>query len=73
VEDLLEPVEGLEIMERDITPAELGVHPESLQAHGDLVLAVVRDDVVHRFDERTVQILQKGDRIVVIRSVPVVE
>ena len=70
VEDLLEPVEGLEIMERAITPTELGVHPESLQEHGDLVLAVVRGDVVHRFDERSVNILQKGDRIVVIRSVP---
>jgi voltage-gated potassium channel len=70
VEDLLEPVEGLEIMERDITPAELGVHPESLQAHGELVLAVVRGDVVHRFDERTVSLLQKNDRVVVIRTVP---
>lgn len=70
VEDLLEPVEGLEIMERPITSAELGVHPESLQAHGDLVLAVVRGDVVHRFDERSVHILQKDDRVVVIRSVP---
>ncbi|MFN8169277.1 MAG: NAD-binding protein [Candidatus Nanopelagicales bacterium] len=70
VEDLLEPVEGLEIVERDITPAELGVHPESLQAHGDLVLAVVRAGTVHRFDEGTVTLLQKDDRLVVIRSVP---
>jgi voltage-gated potassium channel len=73
VEDLLEPVDGLEIMERAITPVELGVHPESLQEHGELVLAVVRGDVVHRFDERSVHILQKGDRIVVIRSVPIAE
>ena len=72
VEDLLEPVEGLEIVERDITPAELGVHPESLQKHGDLVLAVVRNGVVHRFDGGTVAVLQKSDRLVVIRSVPVV-
>jgi voltage-gated potassium channel len=70
VEDLLEPVEGLEIMERDITPLELGLHPESLQEHGELVLAVVRSGVTHRFDERGVTVLQKGDRVVVIRSVP---
>jgi voltage-gated potassium channel len=70
VEDLLEPVEGLEIMERDITPAELGVHPESLQEHGELVLAVVRGGEMHRFDERRVKVLQKNDRLVVIRSVP---
>jgi uncharacterized Zn ribbon protein len=49
------------------------VHPESLQEHGELVLAVVRGDAVHRFDARSVQLLQKGDRVVVIRSVPVAE
>jgi voltage-gated potassium channel len=70
IEDLLEPVEGLEIVERPITAAELGVGPESLIKHSDVVLAVVRDGVVHRFDERTVTILQKGDRIVVVRPVP---
>ena len=70
VEDLLEPVEGLEIIERAITPAELGVHPESLQAEGDLVLAVVRGGIVHRFDQGTVTLLQKSDRLVVIRPVP---
>jgi voltage-gated potassium channel len=66
VEDLLEPNHGLEILERPITPAELGVAPESLSAHSVIVLAVVRDGVVHRFDERTVTVLQQGDRIVVI-------
>ena len=66
IEDLLEPNHGLEIVERDITPAELGVTPESLSMQSVIVLAVVRDGVVHRFDERSVKILQKGDRIVVI-------
>ena len=68
VEDLLEPNKGLEILERPITPAELGVSPESLSARSVIVLAVVRDGVVHRFDERTVTVLQTGDRVVVISA-----
>jgi voltage-gated potassium channel len=71
VEDLLEPREGLEIVERDITPSELGVSPESLQKYSDLVLAVIRDGVAHRFDEGGVTLLQQGDRIVVVRPAPV--
>ncbi len=67
IEDLLEPGEGLEIVERDITSAELGVAPESLQKASTIVLAVVRAGVVHRFDERKVTLLQAGDRVVVIR------
>jgi voltage-gated potassium channel len=70
VEDLLEPVEGLEIVERDITPAELGVPPESLISEQTVVLAVVRGGEVHRFDEGRVSLLQRGDRIVVIRPSP---
>jgi voltage-gated potassium channel len=66
VEDLLEPNHGLEIVERPITPAELGIAPESLSSQSIIVLAVVRDGVVHRFDERSVTVLQPGDRIVVI-------
>lgn len=68
VEDLLEPVQGLEIVERAITPAELGVPPQSLLEHGTVVLAVVRGGQVHRFDEGAVTVLQKDDRIVVIRA-----
>jgi voltage-gated potassium channel len=72
VEDLLEPRDGLEIVERDITSSELGVAPESLRKHGDLVLAVVRDGAIHRFDEGTLTLLQKGDRLVVVRPAAVV-
>ena len=67
VEDLLEPREGLEIVEREITTSELGVSPESLQKQSDLVLAVVRNGEIHRFDQGTVTLLQKGDRVVVVR------
>ncbi|MGD9955956.1 MAG: TrkA family potassium uptake protein [Candidatus Nanopelagicales bacterium] len=68
VEDLLEPVQGLEIVERAVAPAELGVPPQSLLEHGTVVLAVVRGGEVHRFDHGTVNLLQKDDRLVVIRS-----
>jgi voltage-gated potassium channel len=67
VEDLLEPAHGLEIVERPITPAELGVSPDSLARRNDMVLAIVRDGVIHRFDEGAVSLLQQGDRVVVIR------
>jgi voltage-gated potassium channel len=67
VEDLLEPQHGLEIVERDITPAELGLSPESLLSQGDMVLGVVRGGELYRFDERRATVLQRGDRIVVIR------
>lgn len=62
--DLLAPGEGLEIAEREITPAELGTRPEDCH---DLVLAVIRGDVVHRFDEGTVRLFNPHDRIVVVR------
>ena len=57
-----------ELVERAITPAELGIPPQSLLEHGTVVLAVVRGGEVHRFDEGVVTLLQKGDRIVVIRA-----
>jgi voltage-gated potassium channel len=62
--DLLVPGAGLEIAEREITPAELGTRPEDCD---DLVLAVIRDDVVHRFDEGTVRLFNPHDRVVVVR------
>jgi voltage-gated potassium channel len=66
--DLLEPVEGLEIIERPATPAELGVDPASLQKHGELVLAIVRKGQIHRFDQGRVGVLQRDDRLVVVRA-----
>ncbi len=68
--DLLEPVEGLEIVERATTPAELGVDPGSLIKQGELVLAVVRKGQIHRFDQGRVGVLQRDDHLVVVRAVP---
>mgnify|MGYP001275464129 CR=1 FL=1 len=69
VEDLLEPAQGLEIVERDITPAELGKSPGDLLKRHEVVLTVVRDGVSHRFDEDLITVLQNGDRVVVVRPV----
>jgi voltage-gated potassium channel len=59
---------GLEVVERPITRAELGLSPADVQSAGDLVLAVVRGSEVIRFDQGAVRVFQAGDRIVVIRK-----
>jgi voltage-gated potassium channel len=68
MEDLLDSGRGLEMVERDITAEELGTGPEQIDAQGELVLAVIRDGDTHRFDERVVKALNRGDKIVVIRE-----
>jgi voltage-gated potassium channel len=67
VEDLLEPSRGLEIVERGVSGTELGLHPSALADHQTIVLAVLRDGEVHRFDESSVVTLERDDRVVVIR------
>ena len=67
MEDLLDSGRGLEIVQRDITKAELGIAPTEIDETGEIVLAVIRDGVVHRFDTSDIRILQKGDQLVVIR------
>ncbi len=69
VEDLMDAGRGLEVIERPITRAELGLAPGDVQdKEGELVLAVVRGHEVHRFDESSVRVFQQGDRVVVIRQ-----
>ena len=68
IEDLMDTGRGLEVVEREITRAELGMAPADIQAGGDLVLAVVRGDQVIRFDQGAVRVFQPGDRVVVIRK-----
>jgi voltage-gated potassium channel len=68
VEDLLEPMHGLELHERPVTDSELGLRADALIERGDVVLSVIRDGVAHRFDEGAVTLLQRGDRVVVIRA-----
>jgi len=70
MEDLLDSGRGLEVTERDISRDELGLAPSALDAQGQIVLAVVRKGVAHRFDTDTIGRLEAGDRLVVIRQNP---
>ena len=68
IEDLMDTGRGLEVVERPISRAELGLTPADVQSAGDLVLAVVRGEEVIRFDQGAVRVFQPGDRVVVIRK-----
>jgi voltage-gated potassium channel len=68
MEDLLDSTHGLDVAERDVLPSEVGRKPSDLDTSGQLVLAVMRGTTVMRFDEDGADILQAGDRLVVIRS-----
>lgn len=71
MEDLLDSGRGLEVMEREITRDEMGMSPADLDASGQIVLAVIRKGVAHRFDTSDITRLEPGDRLVVIRHNPV--
>ena len=65
LEDLLTTGDGLEVAEREVLPSEVGHGPQKC---GDQVIAVVRRGVVHRFFDPTVTQLERGDKLVVVRS-----
>jgi voltage-gated potassium channel len=62
LEDVLSSGEGIDIIERDVPPGDVGKPPSG--GPGRLVVAVVRDGDVLRFDDERAQITQPGDRIV---------
>jgi voltage-gated potassium channel len=64
MEDLLTYGEGLEVAERDLLVSEVGQQPQSLP---DQVIAVVRDEKVHRYFDPVVTQLARGDRLIVVR------
>ena len=68
IEDLLEPIAGLQISEREVRPEDVGLSPARLTARGEIVLTVIRNGVSHRFDSGGVKVFQPGDKIVVIRA-----
>jgi len=70
MEDLLDSSRGLEMIERPITGDELGLSPLDLRKKGELVLSVVRGTTVTRFDQPGIRVLQRDDRIVVVRQRP---
>ena len=67
MEDLLDTGRGLEVIQRVVAEAELGALPADIDRSGQIVLAIVRDGEVHRFDNSDIQSLQAGDELVVIR------
>jgi len=69
VADLLEPQDGLEIIERAARTDELGRDPLTLADDSDIVLAVVRGGQLHRFDHDRVRHLEPDDRLIVVRPV----
>lgn len=64
MEDLLAYGEGLEIAERELLVNEVGKQPQQLS---DQVIAVVRDEKVFRYFDPVVTLLERGDRLVVVR------
>ncbi len=64
LEDLLDVGEGLDIIERPVRPDEHGGPPNPAQ--GELVIAVVRDDHIIRFDDPRTRSLVPGDQIVAL-------
>jgi voltage-gated potassium channel len=64
MEDLLTYGEGLEVAERDLLVTEVGKQPQQLP---DQVIAVVRDEKVHRYFDPVVTQLARGDRLIVVR------
>lgn len=63
--DLLSPDAGFAIAERDVEPTEVGGSPRHLS---DIVLGVVRADVLYRVDEPEVDAIEPGDRLLYIRK-----
>jgi voltage-gated potassium channel len=65
VEDLLSSGTGLDLVQRPVTAAEVGLEPRQLR---DLVLSVIRGDRALRFDDRMIGSLQSGDVLVVVHA-----
>jgi voltage-gated potassium channel len=64
IEDLLTTGNGLEVAERELLVPEVGKQPQQLP---DQVIAVIRDNTVHRYFEPVVTQLARGDRLIVVR------
>ncbi len=64
IEDLLSYGDGLEVAERELLVPEVGKQPQQLP---DQVIAVIRDNKVHRYFEPVVTQLARGDRLIVVR------
>jgi voltage-gated potassium channel len=68
-EDLLDPRDGLEVVEVAVDREMTGRTPARMRDLGNVVLAVQRDGAWLRFDEWAAGALAAGDRVVVIKRV----
>jgi voltage-gated potassium channel len=69
LEDLLSLGAGLDIVEREVAPSELGGPLSAVRASAP-VIAVVRGEEVLRFDDPRVERLEEADRLVCLSSHP---
>jgi voltage-gated potassium channel len=67
LEDLLSFGSGLDVIERDIEPGEVGGSLSGVSSDGPVV-AVIRADEVLRFDDERLARLEQGDRLVCLCS-----
>lgn len=65
IEDLLTPDAGLAISEREVESKEVGGSPRHL---ADIVLGVVREGKLLRYDDARVDALEKSDRLLYVRA-----
>lgn len=68
VEDILETRDGLEIVERAATAEDVGSTSQDLILRGELLVAIVRNGVTHRFDSGMVSSIQTDDTLLVIHQ-----
>jgi len=64
MEDLLSPNEGFSVAERAVREFEVGSNPRHL---ADIVLAVLRNNELHRVDTADAYALKPGDRLLYIK------
>ncbi|WP_249041143.1 potassium channel family protein [Corynebacterium phocae] len=64
MEDLLSPNDGFSVSERPVREFEVGSNPRHLQ---DIVLAVLRNNELHRVDTSDAAALKPGDRLLYIK------
>ena len=66
IEDLISTGDGLEVVQRQVEPDDIGRMPDELT--GEKVLAVIRHRTMRRYYEPGVDALQAGDQVVVVRQ-----
>lgn len=70
ISDLLDPTQGLEVVDRQVEQDDIGKFPHELSKAGELVISVVRDGQEHRLDFQNLGTITQGDHIVAVRMVP---